>query len=150
MPPRKQYETHEQYIADMALEAQPVLTKIQALVEAKVANTTRCISYGMPAFRRGKVFFYFAAFKQHIGIYPPLKQEPALIKQLAPWRGPKGNLAFPLSEKMPYELIGKVAATLAAQYAPVLAPAKVAKVKAKPKAKPKAVKVASQKPKVSQ
>ena len=121
MAARKQYATHEQYIADMAPAAQPVLEKIRQIVESRIVNATRVISYGMPAFRRGKVFFYFAAFKQHIGIYPPLKNDAALIEQLKPWRGPKGNLAFPLSEKIPYALIGKVAVALAAEYAPIVA-----------------------------
>jgi uncharacterized protein YdhG (YjbR/CyaY superfamily) len=92
------------------------LEAIQAIVEQKVPGAQRCVSYGMPAFRLGKVFFYFAAFKKHIGVYPPLKEPPALMEELAAYRGPKGNLSFPHSEPLPLELIGRVAEALAKQY----------------------------------
>ncbi|WP_162806669.1 iron chaperone [Sphingosinicella terrae] len=94
------------------------LEGIQRIVERSVANVERCVSYGMPAFRRGKVFFYFASFKKHIGIYPPVIKPAALVDDLAPYRGPKGNLIFRHSEPLPIELVGRVAEALADQYAP--------------------------------
>ena len=66
----------------------------------------------MPAFKLDRVFFFFAAFKTHIGIYPPVKGDPALQKELLPYRGEKNNLKFPLDEPIPYELIGRVAVAL--------------------------------------
>lgn len=92
------------------------LEAIQQRVEQLVPGAAHCVSYGMPAFRLGKVFFYFAAFKKHIGIYPPLKESSALVEDLAPYRGPKGNLSFPHKEPLPLELIGQVAEALAHQY----------------------------------
>jgi uncharacterized protein YdhG (YjbR/CyaY superfamily) len=58
------------------------------------------------------VFLYFAAFKGHIGIYPPVTAPPGLVKALAPYRGPKGNLQFPYDQDMPYHLIARVMAAL--------------------------------------
>lgn len=109
--------THDDYFAHAAAEVRPLLQSIQASVESLVPGCTRCISYRMPAFRGKKVFFYFAAFKKHIGIYPPVKNNAALIKQLAPYRNEKGNLAFPMDEPLPLALIGKVAVALAKEYA---------------------------------
>lgn len=77
-------------------------------------GATECISYQMPAFRHKKVFFYFAAFKSHIGVYLPV-QDQDLVAELARYRGPKGNLQFPLNEPMPYALIARVARSLAQQ-----------------------------------
>jgi uncharacterized protein YdhG (YjbR/CyaY superfamily) len=71
----------------------------------------------MPAFREGKVFIYFAAFKNHIGIYPPVSGDKKLEESLAPYRGPKGNLKFPLNEPMPIDLIKRVAKALHNEYA---------------------------------
>ena len=62
-------------------------------------------------------FFYFAAFKKHIGIYPPVTQDAQLIQELAPYRGEKGNLSFPLGEPLPIDLIGRVAVALSREYA---------------------------------
>lgn len=106
----------DDYIAAAAPAAQPLLTRIRGVVREAVPDATECISYQMPALRARKVFFYFAAFKKHIGIYPPVKGSATLQKRLAPFRGPKGNLQFPLDEPMPYALIAQVAKALAREY----------------------------------
>lgn len=109
---------HESIFSSVAPEARQRLEAIQTIVEQRVTNAERCVSYGMPAFRRGKVFFYFASFKKHIGVYPPVSEPEALVDELGPYRGPKGNLVFPHGEALPIELIGRVAEALARQYAP--------------------------------
>ena len=111
------FATHEEYIAAAAEELQPILRSIQDEVERAVPQATRCVSYNLPAYRAGKVFFYFAAFKQHIGIYPPVRWDETLIEELAPFRNEKGNLRFPLSKPIPLELIGRVARALAREIA---------------------------------
>ncbi|MFN7979100.1 MAG: DUF1801 domain-containing protein [Vicinamibacterales bacterium] len=106
----------DDYIAAAAPEAQPILRRIRAAVREAVPDAAETISYRMPALKVRKVFFYFAAFKKHIGIYPPVKGSAALQKRLAKYRGPKGNLQFPLDEPMPYALIAQVAKTLARDF----------------------------------
>lgn len=110
------FPSHEAYFDSAAPEAQPLLTSIQAKVESLIPTATRCVNYNMPAFRGKRVFFYFAAFKKHIGIYPPVKSDAALIAELVPYRGEKGNLSFPLSEPLPLDLIGRVALALHREY----------------------------------
>ncbi len=112
------FSTHEQYLATVDAEARKRLALVQAEVERRVPAATRCISYNMPAFKEKRVFFYFAAFKKHIGIYPPITDDKALILETTRFRGPKGNLSFAHKEPLPVELIGKVAVALSAQYAP--------------------------------
>jgi uncharacterized protein YdhG (YjbR/CyaY superfamily) len=89
---------------------------IQAKVESLLPDASRCISYNMPAFKAKRIFFYFAAFKEHIGIYPPVTQDARLVKELAPYRGQKGNLSFPLNQPLPLELIGRAAVALHREY----------------------------------
>ena len=110
------FATHEAYFANVPAQVRHLLEGIQAEVERRVPGAQRCIGYGMPAFRRGRIFFYFAAFKKHIGVYPPVNDDPGLMAECARWRGPKGNLSFPLAEPLPIGLIGRVAAALAAEY----------------------------------
>ena len=86
------------------------------LILIGMPGATACIGYNMPAYRLQRIFFYFAVFKHHIGVYPPLTQDAALIKETARYRGPKGNLSFPLNEELPLSLIGRVASALAVQY----------------------------------
>lgn len=111
------FASHEEYFASLSPDRRSLLQSIQAKLEALVPGATRCVSYRMPAFKCERVFFYFAAFKNHIGIYPPVTQDAALIRELAPYRGGKGNLSFPLDEPLPIELIGRVALALAREYA---------------------------------
>jgi uncharacterized protein YdhG (YjbR/CyaY superfamily) len=111
------FSSHEGYFEAVAPEARWRLEAIQSRVETLLPSATRCISYNIPAFRDGPIFFYFAAFKNHIGIYPPLTQDAALVRELAPYRGTKGNLSFPLDQPLPLELVGRVAVALHRQYA---------------------------------
>ena len=109
--------THETLFDAAPTEVRERLVRIQAEVERRVPGAERCIGYQMPAFRTGRIFFYFAAFKCHIGVYPPVREPADLVARLAPYRGPKGNLSFPHREPLPLDLIGEVAGELARQYA---------------------------------
>lgn len=108
---------HESHFDAQSAEVRDRLRAIQAEVERRVSAAERCIGYKMPAFRLRRIFFYFAAFKNHIGVYPPVRGPPELVDRLAPWRGPKGNLQFPHTQSLPIDLIGDVAERLAEQYA---------------------------------
>ncbi|ROZ75378.1 iron chaperone [Ramlibacter sp. WS9] len=116
MTSRPHFSTVDEYIAAADPKAREILQTIRKIVSAAVPDATECISYQMPALRHKKVFFYFAAFKKHIGVYPPV-QDHALATNLARYRGPKGNLQFQLDEPIPYDLIARVAQSLARQYA---------------------------------
>ena len=51
---------------------------------------------------------YFAGFKSHIGLYPPVRGNAALEKAVAKYAGPKGNLQFPYDEPLPLALITRI------------------------------------------
>ena len=99
----------DDYIAAQARAVQPILQRIRAIVREEAPHAQETISYRMPAFMQGGALLYFAAFKKHIGIYPPVRGDAALLQALGRYRGEKGNLSFPLAEAMPYELIRRVA-----------------------------------------
>lgn len=106
----------DEYIAAAAPEVHGILEEIRSVVKRVAPSANETISYQMPAFKLEKVFFYFAAFKKHIGVYPPVKGDRQLQRELERYRGEKGNLRFPLSEPIPYELIGRVALTLSREH----------------------------------
>lgn len=116
MAARPKFATHAEYFSAQPVKVRKLLREIQAVVRARVPDAQPCISYSMPAFRLERTFFYFAAFQQHIGVYPPLPHGSALDPALAKYRGPKGNLSFPLNARIPIALIGRVAAALARKY----------------------------------
>jgi len=107
--------TIDAYIAAARPDVQPVLRKIRRLIRKAAPGAVETISYRIPAFRKHAVFLYFAAFKNHIGIFPPIFGDKTLDRKLQRYRGPKGNLQFPLDEPIPYDLIERIAALRAKQ-----------------------------------
>lgn len=117
MSPRQTFASVPEYLSALTpVQAKP-LKSILTLVRKSVPKTELVISYGIPAFRNGRVFMYCAAFKRHIGIYPPARGDARLARELKPYANAKGNLSFPLDEPMPMTLIARVAKALAKQYA---------------------------------
>lgn len=122
MPARKKPEDIDDYISGFSPEVQAILQEIRSTIQAVVPGAEEKISYQIPAFTLGgKVFIFFAAFKKHIGLYPPMKGDAKLEKETARYAGEKGNLQFPLSEPMPYALIGRIAKFKARERAAVAA-----------------------------
>jgi uncharacterized protein YdhG (YjbR/CyaY superfamily) len=83
------------------------LRDIRALLQRLVPGGQERLSYRMPAMFRGGVVVYYAAFRHHIGLYPPVS-DAALRQRLLPWAGPKGNLQFPHAQALPMDLIEAV------------------------------------------
>jgi len=108
MATRSAPRTIDEYIARCPDEVQVILEKIRAIVAAVAPDAQERISYRMPAFWQQGILIYFAAFKSHIGIYPPFSGDAKLEGALARYRGPKGNLKLPLDEPIPYELIRRL------------------------------------------
>lgn len=106
----------DDYIARAPDPARPILTKIRKVAAQIAPQATEVISYKMPAVRDGKIFLYFGAFKNHVGIYPPLTENAALIERLKPYRGAKGNLKFLFGQDLPNGLIAEVITALHQQY----------------------------------
>jgi uncharacterized protein YdhG (YjbR/CyaY superfamily) len=100
--------TIDEYIDRSAPEAQPILRRVRATIAKAAPDATETISYNIPAFKLRRIVVYFAAFTHHIGLYPPVKGNPALVKAAAPYAGEKGNLRFPFDRKIPYGLIARI------------------------------------------
>lgn len=98
----------DEYIAAFPPDVQLILRNIRMTISAAAPGAQEVISYRMPAFRLHGILVYFAAFKAHIGLYPPVSGDASLERALAPYAGPKGNLKFPLDQPIPYALITRV------------------------------------------
>jgi uncharacterized protein YdhG (YjbR/CyaY superfamily) len=108
MPTHSKPANIDEYIAWSQPEVQPILQQIRRAIQDAAPTAEETISYAMPAFRLNGILVCFAAFKKHIGLYPPIKTDARLQKAVAPYAGPKGNLQFPLDQPIPYDLIEKL------------------------------------------
>lgn len=100
--------TIDEYIAGHPPEVQKILKKIRATVKQAAPEAEEVISYRMPAFKQNGILVYFAAFKKHIGLFPPVRGNAKLVRAASVYAGPKGNLQFPLDEPIPYHLISRI------------------------------------------
>ncbi|HME07255.1 MAG TPA: DUF1801 domain-containing protein [Bryobacteraceae bacterium] len=98
----------DEYIASFSPEVQAILAKIRLTIRKAAPGAKEIISYRMPAFTLNGVLVYFAAFKKHVGLYPPVRGDASLEKAISSYRGEKGNLRFPLDQPIPYDLIERI------------------------------------------
>jgi uncharacterized protein YdhG (YjbR/CyaY superfamily) len=101
-------ESIDQYIAVRPPQARAILRKLRSTIQRAAPEAEEIISYRIPAFRLHGILIYFAAFKNHIGVFPPIRGDAKLEAAVAKYAGPKGNLKFPLDAPIPYALIVRV------------------------------------------
>lgn len=100
----------DEYIHGFSPDVQAILQRVRQVVRDAAPDAQEIISYRMPALKQYGVLVYFAAFKNHIGLYPPITGDARIQKAIAPYAGEKGNLRFPLDKPMPYDLISRITA----------------------------------------
>jgi uncharacterized protein YdhG (YjbR/CyaY superfamily) len=98
----------DDYISQFSTDVQAILEHVRASIRHAAPEAKETISYMMPAFKQHGILVYFAAWKKHVGLYPPISGDKALEKAIARYAGPKGNLQFPLDEAIPYDLIERI------------------------------------------
>ena len=106
---RPKYATIEEYIANFPGDVQPVLEKIRSTIQKAAPKAEETISYQIPAFKlNGRILVYFAAFKNHVSLYPAPRSAAEFKDELADYRGGKGTVQFPLEKPVPYDLIRSI------------------------------------------
>jgi uncharacterized protein YdhG (YjbR/CyaY superfamily) len=104
-----------EYIAAFPPAVRAILRKVRQTVRAAAPHATEVISYRMPALKQHGILVYFAAFKGHIGLFPPIKGDAKLVQAAARYAGPKGNLRFSYDQPIPYGLIRRLTQLRATQ-----------------------------------
>jgi uncharacterized protein YdhG (YjbR/CyaY superfamily) len=103
--------TVDEYIASQSPEIQGLLQKLRQTIRSELPpDAKEKIAYGMPTFYLKHNLIHFAAFKDHIGLFPQPECIDAM-PELAPYRSGKGTLRFGLDKELPWELIRKIVRT---------------------------------------
>jgi uncharacterized protein YdhG (YjbR/CyaY superfamily) len=93
---QKQPKNIDEYISDFPKDVQAKLQNIRTTIRKAAPDANEAIKYQMPTFvLNGKNLIHFAAYKNHIGLYPT-------------YEGGKGTIQFPLDEPIRYSLITKI------------------------------------------
>ncbi|SHM10625.1 iron chaperone [Flavobacterium saccharophilum] len=98
----------DEYIGAFPNEVQQILEKVRMTIHKAAPDATEKISYSMPAFEQNGIVVYFAAFKNHIGLYALPTGHEAFKEELSLYKSGKGSVQFPLNQQMPYDLITKI------------------------------------------
>lgn len=102
------FQTVDEYIMQFSVEVQVTLQKLRVVIKEAAPEAKETISYQMPAFSLNGTLVYFAAWKNHIGLYPTSSGMSAFKEEYSQYKGTKSSIHFPLTKPMPYELICKI------------------------------------------
>jgi uncharacterized protein YdhG (YjbR/CyaY superfamily) len=106
---RKTPKDIDDYIEAFPTDVQKILQKIRSSIQKAAPKATEAISYQIPTFKlNGKNLIHFAAFKNHIGLYPAPRGVNEFKDELAKYEGGKGTAQFPLDKPIPYDLIERI------------------------------------------
>ena len=98
----------DKYIASFPPDVRAILERIRLTIRDAAPDAQETISYKIPTFTLNGTLAHFAAFKRHIGFYPPVRGDARLEKAASIYAGEKGNLRFPLDQPIPYRLVERL------------------------------------------
>ncbi|MFH6994478.1 iron chaperone [Flavobacterium sp. FlaQc-48] len=101
-------ENIDEYIRAFPKEVQVVLEKVRTTIQKAAPDAKEKISYSMPAFEQNGIIVYFAAFKNHIGLYALPGGHETFQEELSKYKSGKGSVQFPLDQPMPFDLITRI------------------------------------------
>jgi uncharacterized protein YdhG (YjbR/CyaY superfamily) len=102
------FKTVDEYILMFPHEVRMKLETLRAIIIKAAPQSTEEISYNMPAYRQNKVLVYFAAYKNHIGLYPTASGIMKFKKEISCYKSSKGAVQFSIDEPLPLALIRNI------------------------------------------
>lgn len=98
----------ESYITSFPPETQERLLQIRSIFLKEVPDAQEDIKYQMPTLIWHGNLIHYAAFKNHIGVYPLPSVIEALKDDIRNLKTGKGSIQFSNSVPLPVELIQKI------------------------------------------
>lgn len=100
--------TIDEYTALFPPDVRAILERLRATIRQAAPEAKEKISYGIPTFTLHGNLIHFAAYKNHIGLYPGATAIERFQDALAPYETSKGTIRFPLDAPLPLELIKRI------------------------------------------
>lgn len=98
----------DNYINGFDENIQLKLNEIRSLIIGTCPSSKEVISYNIPAYKGKGIIIYFAAFKNHVSLFPTSSGVEAFEEELKPYKHSKGTIQFPISKTLPIDLIRKI------------------------------------------
>jgi len=91
--------TVDEYVAALTPGQREQFERVRRIVRGLVPDAEETISYRIPTFKhRGKYLIYFAAFKDHMSVYPTVGAVEAA-------QGTKGTFRFTEDDPVPQDVV---------------------------------------------
>lgn len=96
----------DDYLKDVEPAQKAALERVRVIVRQTVPDAEEVITYGMPGFKyKKKYLIAFAAFKDHLSVFPAAGPVEALRDELSGFEQTKGSVHFTVEHPVPDELI---------------------------------------------
>ena len=102
------FETIDEYILNFPPETQEILNTLRKVIKEAAPDALEKISWQMPTFVLHGNLVHFAAFKNHIGLYPAPSGVQSFELELSQYKSGKGSIQFPIDKPLPYDLISRI------------------------------------------
>jgi uncharacterized protein YdhG (YjbR/CyaY superfamily) len=108
MEPSQKGKNIDDYIEDFPKGVQRVLKQLQSTIKKAAPQAKETISYGIPTFTLRGYLVHFAAFKDHVSLFPTSSPMKAFKKALSPYKVSRGTVQFPLDRPIPLSLVSRI------------------------------------------
>ncbi|MBD2701798.1 DUF1801 domain-containing protein [Spirosoma sp. BT702] len=105
---KKQFATVDEYIALQPESMRAGLTEIRQIIKQAIPDVEELISYQMPGYRYHGKLVWFAANKNHYGLYVPPGFIAAFKDELSKYSQTKSAIHLPVNQPIPAQLITKI------------------------------------------
>ncbi len=103
-------EAVDEYISSFPEDVRAILQRIRRIIRKAAPGAVEKMAYQIPTFTLdGKNLMHFAAFKDHLSLYPIPSGPASFLKEIGPYIKGKGTIAFPLDRPIPSGLVKKIA-----------------------------------------
>lgn len=105
-----------EYLARVPEPRRGALKKMRSAIRSVVPRgADEVLSYGIPAFRQKEILVWYAAFADHISLFPKASVIADFKDQLKDYKISKGTIQFPLDKALPIPLIKEIVKARLAQ-----------------------------------
>ena len=109
--------TVDEYFARVPEPGRNVLTKLRAAIRSVLPrDATEILSYQIPAFTRNGVIVWYAAFADHVSLFPRGSVLAKFKGELAGFNTSKGTVQFPLDKPLPVMRIKRIVKARVAEH----------------------------------
>lgn len=102
-------ETIDEYISLQPENVQQLLNQVRNTLRTALPDAEERISWRMPTYWKKRNIIHFAAFKNHLGIYPGDKAIEHFADRLTEYKTSKGAIQLPYSKPLPLDLLTEIA-----------------------------------------